>query len=165
MQSRSCSDDPCVPLSYAKRVAVRSAVRELLVRVFAALGVATGLLWAVERPPPAPAKACEGQRAETIGSCFAETLVSTLLPYLMAMAIGLAVGVIIGALISVLMTGRGRPRRSESPAHTSRPGADDIGGRWIIARYSGRCSSCGSTITAGDRVHHRPRRTICAGCG
>ncbi len=152
-------------LPYIKRCAVHSAVRELLVLVFAAVGVAAGLLWAFEQPTQAPAKACEGPAATTIGSCFGETLVSTLMPYLIAMVIGLVVGAIIGALISRLTTGSQRPLQ-QAPMRTGQiAAAHEIGGRWITARYNGHCSRCGSTITVGDRVHHRPRRTVCTGCG
>lgn len=151
-------------VSHAKLRDVRSAVRALLVRVFAAIGVAAGLLWALQRPTPAPSAACKETGGQSIGSCFNETLLSTLIPYLTAMGVGLAVGATIGFLISALMSGRQEQRRPSTPegqpttSHTTR-------GRWITARYNGDCASCGSQIAVGDRVRHRPRRTVCARCG
>lgn len=104
-------------MSYAKRRAAHGAVREFLVRVFAAVGVATGLLWALQRPAPPPAAACKQGGAQSVGSCFSETLLSTLLPYVSAMGFGLVVGAVIGFLISALI--KGRPQRGQHVA----PGA------------------------------------------
>lgn len=148
-------------MSYARRRVVQGAVREFLVRVFAAVGVATGLVWALQRPAPPPAAACKQAGAQSVGSCFNETLLSTLLLYVAAMGIGLVVGAVIGFLISALL--KGRPQRGQHVAPVARtPTAS--GGRWIIARYDGRCASCRSQIAVGDRVYHRPRRTVCDRC-
>ena len=149
-------------VSYAKRRAAHGAVREFLVRVFAAVGVAAGLLWALQRPAPAPSAACKQAGAQSVGSCFNDTLLSTLLPYLTAMVIGLVVGAVIGFLMSALMTGRRQRGQHAAPVPRA-PRASD--GRWIIARYNGRCASCRSQIAVGDRVHHRPRHTVCESCG
>jgi hypothetical protein len=148
----------------AKRRVVHGAIREFLVRVLAAVGLVAGLLWALEQPAPTPSAACKQPQARSIGGCFNDTLLATLIPYLTAMGIGIAAGALIGFLISALMTGLPRAGRDALSACRA-PASSTSSGRWIIARYDGRCASCGSQITAGDRVHHRPRRTVCARCG
>ena len=151
-------------VSHAKRRAVHGAIREFLVRVLAAVGLVAGLLWALEQPTPTPSAACKQSQVQSTGGCFNDTLLSTLIPYITAMGIGVAVGALIGFLISVLMTGPPRSGRAALPARRATASSMSTG-RWIIARYDGRCASCGSQITAGDRVHHRPRRTVCGRCG
>jgi hypothetical protein len=161
MRSLGCPDLLAMAMSYAKRRAVHGPVRESLVRVFAVVGVVTGLLSALQRPAPPPAAACKQTGAQSVGSCFNVTLLSTLLPYVTAMGIGLVVGAVIGYLISALV--KGPPRRGQHVTPVIRtPRASD--GRWIIARYDGRCASCRSQIAVGDRVYHRPRRTVCDRC-
>jgi hypothetical protein len=155
---------PTMAVSHAKRREVHGAIREFLVRVLAAVGLVAGLLWALEQPTPTPSAACKQPQAQSIGGCFNDTLLSTLIPYLTAMGIGIAAGAVVGFLISALMTGIPRRGRERPPARRA-PASSVSRGRWIIARYDGRCASCGSQITVGDRVHHRPRRTVCAGCG
>ena len=161
MRSLSSPDVLGVAMSYAKRRAVHGAVREFLVRVLAAAGLATGLLWALQRPAPPPAAACKQAGAQSVGSCFNETLLSTLLPYITAMGIGLVVGAVIGFLISALI--KGRPQREQRVASGVMPPRAS-GGQWIVARYDGRCASCRSEVAVGDRVYHRPRRTVCNRC-
>ncbi len=103
-------------VSHAKRRGVHGAIREFLVRVFAAFGLVAGLLWALEQPTAAPSAACKEPEAQSIGGCFNDTLLSTLVPYLTAMGIGVVAGALIGFLISALMTklprsGTGRAAR------------------------------------------------------
>ena len=155
---------PTMAVSHGKRRVVHGAIREFLVRVLAAVGLVAGLLWAFEQPTAAPSAACKEPEVQSIGGCFNDTLLSTLIPYLTAMGIGVAVGALIGFLISALMTGLPRPGQDALYARLA-PASSMSSGRWIIARYDGRCASCGSQITVGDRVHHRPRRTVCARCG
>ena len=123
-----------------------------------------GLLWALEQPTATPSAACKQPEAQAIGGCFNDTLLSTLIPYLIAMGIGVAVGALIGFLISALMSELPRPGRDALPARLA-PASSMSSGPWITALHHGHCASCGSQIAVGDRVHHRPRRTVCAHCG
>ena len=148
--------------SYATRRALRDGVHELLVRGGAAVGVATGLLWALERPAPVTSAACKhSSTGSDIGRCFNQTLLATALPYIVAMAFGMIVGALTGALISKLLLGRQRPAGRPTAARPSVPARD---GRWITARYAGSCHHCGASIRAGDRFLHRPRRVLCSAC-
>jgi len=50
------------------------------------------------------------------------------------------------------------------------PGADATGyyrGRWLEARYPGRCAACGAGVWRGARVWYVParRRVECVECG
>jgi DNA-directed RNA polymerase subunit RPC12/RpoP len=41
------------------------------------------------------------------------------------------------------------------------------GGRWITARFKGRCRRCGRTVYPGDRILHfrYDRKVACRACG
>jgi hypothetical protein len=165
-----------VPLSSARRRKRRSAVTEFFVQIFAAAGVVTGLLWSLERPAPPPTAACKQAAADSIGKCMGETMFASLMPHVVAMGVGMLVGSLIGLLIGRLLfgpkpagahTGRavGRTTRSLARAKGKQAPVASADGRWIQARYAGSCADCGSPIGIGDRVLHRPKHTLCGGCG
>lgn len=131
----------------------------------AASGVVVGFLWALQRPDPAPPAACKQAAGDGIGQCFGDGLVATLMPYILAMGAGAIAGAAIGVLLSTAVMGRKRAinTATRSAAATSAPVVRN--GRWITARYDGECRGCGSSITAGDRIFHRPAHTLCAACG
>lgn len=166
LEPEGSEDDPSrVKLSAARRRVLRVAVRELLVRGGAGSGVVVGFLWALQRPAPAPSAACKRAASEAIGQCFADGLVATLMPYILAMGAGVIAGAVIGILLSTLLMGRERTidAATRTAASTSAPVART--GRWITARYDGECRRCGSSISAGDRIFHRPAHTLCGACG
>lgn len=98
------SDAQHMKLTAAKRRALRSGVRELLVKVGAAMGLVVGLLVAIGRPPPAPAAGCKQSAEQSIGACFNETVLSTALPYAAAVGLGIVIGALIGLLPSCYST-------------------------------------------------------------
>lgn len=155
-------DDGLVALSTNKRAAVRAGVRDLLVRLCAILGSIAGLLWALDHQAGGSGP-CENAAADEVSRCAGETIIATALPY----AAGLFGGLLIGALVGLAAAQLVVPRRARAAV---RPGSGRSNpralapGRWIIARYRGSCATCGSAIAAGDRVFHRPRRTMCAPC-
>jgi hypothetical protein len=163
-------------LSSAGRRKRRSAVTEFFVHLFAAAGVVTGLLWSLERPAPPPTAACKQAAADNIGECMGDTMFASLMPHVVAMGVGMLVGALIGLLIGRLLYG---PKRAGARAGTLprgatpspvRPKAKQVpvaiaDGRWIQARYAGSCADCGSPIGIGDHVLHRPKHTLCGGCG
>lgn len=69
---------------------------------------------------------------------------------------GLLIGGSMGLGLAILVSKKG----DGSP-----PGMG--GGRWITARYQGRCRRCGQTVYPGDRVKHfaMDRKVACRACG
>ena len=119
----------------------------------------------MQRPAPAPPVECNRTAAEAGTGCFSEAFIVAVLPYVTAIGLGVVAGALTGLLVAQLLIGRERPisRRPSPGASTAYAAPADA--RWSTARYNGACHNCGSSITAGDRVLHRPRQTHCASCG
>lgn len=151
-------------VTVARRRVLRAAMRDLLVRGGAVSGVVVGFLWALQRPDPAPPAACKATGSDAIGQCFGDGLVATLMPYILAMGAGAIAGAMIGMLLSTLLVGRKRSEKAAMRTATATSAPVGRHGRWITARYDGECRGCGSSISTGDRIFHRPGHTLCAAC-
>ena len=88
--------------------------------------------------------------------CVGEQFLATIWPVLGPAVAGAAAG-LAASLMFVVLLRRLRPRGLKS----SRPL-----GRWISARYAGRCRCCSGTVVPGDQViwDAADRAVICAGC-
>ncbi len=95
-------------LSSATRRTAHRAGRDGLLRLFGALGVIAGLLWALDRPQATPPASCRPHAAEVAGTCFSEALRASVLPPVIAIGIGAILGLLIGALVARLVTGPAR---------------------------------------------------------
>jgi hypothetical protein len=101
------------------------------------------------------------------------TVAGGVLAFLLPVVVGVIAGAIVGALLASRIRSRGpRAARAGRPRSSSRPDSmvarDDQGGeggRWLLARYRGRCDRCRATITPGDRIRHSPGRNACERCG
>jgi hypothetical protein len=141
------------PHSVRKRTRSDWIRRELAATAFQLCtvgGLILGLLDGMARPP-GPAAACAAG-----GKCVADGVLAGMTPIL-APCLG---GVILGMLVGVLV---GRLIRTVG---ATTPQATSGGGRWIRARYAGRCESCAGKVLPGDRVFHSPqrRKVTCPAC-
>jgi hypothetical protein len=152
-----------------KQVIVRE-LRDLVFRACSAGGGFLGLVYALHHWNSRPAD-CKGG-ADALAGCASHTLTSGVTAFLVPVFIG----VIAGALVGALLASRIRSRRSTGASRRSRGSfapaplvvADDqkmVSGRWLVARYAGRCDGCRATITPGDRIRHSPGRNVCERCG
>jgi hypothetical protein len=131
---------------------MRLALRKLIFNACVLLGLLGGLhAGMTERTPrvhcsPA-APQCVSQTALAGPSQMIETVI-----------VGVLIGVAGGAGLALLIPLR--PKRIAA-ANEALPG-----GRWITARYEGRCRRCGQTIYPGDRVMHFrvDRKVACRPC-
>ena len=161
MRSLSSPDVLGVAMSYAKRRAVHGAVREFLVRVLAAAGLATGLLVGASAT-----RAAAGRCVQTGWRAVSRQLLQR------------------DAALDVASVyhrhgdrARGRrrhrvshqrPHQGTSPTRTTR----GVGGNAAKGerRTMDRCSlrrplrELPLRGSRGDRVYHRPRRTVCNRC-
>lgn len=149
-----------VASSVAKRAALRTGVRELLVRLCAVLGSMAGLLWGLGQRSGATA-ACERATANEVTRCTSETIVATALPYVAGVFGGLVLGAVVGLALAQLFVPSRRPLHARPSGNCQLSG---VSGRWITARYAGSCVGCRAVIAVGDRVLFRPHRTVCDSC-
>lgn len=80
--------------------------------------------------------------------------------YIAAAITGGVVGGAIGVAVVILFGLRSSPHDAgRSPSNQA--------GRWITARFPGRCRRCGGSISTGDRVLHsaREKKVACRACG
>jgi hypothetical protein len=146
----------------ARRRAFRSGARECILVASTGICVIAGLLWALEQPASAPAKACQHSASTDIGGCFSHSLRDALLPYVKGMGVGLLTGVAIALFVIRFAV----PRKADvRPVTAPVPSRSAGEGRWIVARFGGRCAVCSGSIVPGDRVLHRSRHTVCRTCG
>ena len=153
-----------------KPVLVREA-RDLVFRVCSGGGVFLGLVYALHHWRAQPAD-CKGG-SDALAGCASHTLSAGIISFLVPVFVGAIVGALIGVLLATRIRSRPeRAARSGSPHGSSRTvppvGGDDQkgeGGRWMAARYPGRCDSCRVKITPGDRIRHSPGRNVCERCG
>ena len=114
--------------------ALRSGLRDVLVRLGAIAEVIIGLLWAMQRPAPAPPVECNRTAGEAGTGCFSEAFVAVVLPYVTAIGLGVVAGAVTGLLVAQLLIGRERPtsRRPSRGAATASAAPADA--RWSTAR-------------------------------
>ena len=140
-----------------RKVVLRAELRSLAFSACSGIGLFAGFWWEFSRPSPAAPTMCAETSHAPISECFNEGLLTTLVPYIVAMGLGLLAGTFLGVLlIRVLL-----PARRLSAA----PQAGSASGRWLIARYEGRCLTCRTPISVGDRIVHSPNFTRCSACG
>jgi len=138
---------------------LKAGGRDLTLRLCTGGGVLLGLLWGFNNPP-APKKPPTCTTANCVGDVVSKSLSdgvwSVLGPALIGGAIGLAVALVI--VLTLL-----RPRRGGGPSSGR---ATNLSGRWIQAKYDGRCAGCRRQIRRGDPIFHSPapRRTLCGAC-
>jgi hypothetical protein len=146
-----------------RRMARSDRMAENLFEQCSALGAIVGVYWGYKHPATEvdPAS-CRVAGNELIGTCFSDGVVAAAMPYL----IGAGVGALCGALVAlVIVRGiRHRRRRRRSRRAAQHDAALTAPGRWIRARYSGRCAGCFAGIAIGDRIRHRPGHARCERC-
>jgi len=134
--------------------ALRGVLGDLAVRVGAGGGFTLGLLAALQGHPRSAScpkdELCVGEQISAavwgiFGPAFAGAFA------------GLAVSLLVVLLLRRLRTRLYAPRTSPVPQAT---------GRWIRARYAGRCRACSAGVVPGDRVFHdaEARAVTCADC-
>ena len=147
-------------MGYRTKQRLLATGRELTFRVFVGGGALIGLVYGLKHPAePGPPPKCTTANCvgDTISSSLSSGIWAVLGPMLICAGIGLALAFFLS--VTVL-----RPTR-RAQRTTSAPTVAD--GRWLAARFGGRCSACTRQIRPGDRIFHTksPRRTYCADCG
>jgi len=92
--------------------------------------------------------------AHTFAQCIDPSLMEAMLSWLIPVGLGLLIGAFVGCLLALMIPVGRRPKNNSSP-----------NGRWIRARYWGKCRSCGCSVMPGDRIRHRPGHALCTSCG
>jgi hypothetical protein len=90
----------------------------------------------------------------SVAQCIGTDLGADILSLVLPLGAGLLIGAIVGCLLALMIPSGRRPRSSSSAS-----------GRWIRARYWGKCRSCGCSVMPGDRIRHRPGHVLCTSCG
>jgi hypothetical protein len=149
-----------------KQILIRES-RDLVFRVSSGAGGFLGLVYALHHWDTRPLD-CSGKAAE-FSRCVDHSLASGVLTFLLPVFGGVIAGAIVGALLASRIRSRQprsttamRQRRSSLVVHDDQGG---MGGRWLLARYQGRCDSCQTKVTPGDRIRHSPGRNLCERCG
>lgn len=146
-------------LSPRQRRILGSELRDLVVRLCGAGGGFLGLISGLHHPSKPhqvdPAQ-CGAHAAHPVAQCvhsidFAGPIGAVLIPTCIGMLVGVLIGLLVASMIRL-----GRP-----PQLGSRSAA----GRWMKARYPGKCEHCGCSVVPGDRIRHRPGHVLCASCG
>ena len=158
-------------MNIRRKQALIREVRDLVFRVCSGGGAFLGLVYALHHRTSQPAK-CKGG-SEALAGCASHTLSAGIVSFLVPVFVGAIAGALVGALLASRIRSRPhRAARSGPPRSSSRPPplvvSDDQkgeGGRWMAARYPGRCDSCRVKITPGDRIRHSPGRNVCVRCG
>lgn len=130
-------------------------LRKLIFMVCVAVGGMVGLSNAQKDLPPP--RTCQPPTPE----CVAQSTMDAPTHQISSVIAGMLVGGAVGFGLALLV----RPRR-ESPSYGS-VSAQVGAGRWITARYPGRCRHCRQTVYPGDRVLHfrAERKVACRACG
>jgi hypothetical protein len=92
--------------------------------------------------------------------CIGTDLQADILSLVLPVGLGLLIGAVVGCLLALMIPIGRRPRISPRPRSSS-----SSNGRWIRARYWGKCRSCGCSVMPGDRIRHRPGHVLCTSCG
>lgn len=153
------ADTWSMALSSRQRRLIGRELRDIVFRLCTAGGGFVGLIWGLHHPSKPqrvnPAQ-CSAHAAHPVAQCMhsidiAGPIGAVLIPF----CIGLLVGALVGLLVvSMIRLGR-----------TPQLGGQSSAGRWIRARYAGRCERCGCSVVPGDRIRHRPGHVFCASCG
>ena len=147
-------------MQHVTKERLRAAGRDLVFRVFTAGGVVVGLLYGLNNPPtPNPAPKCT--TPQCAGDQVSSTLSTTIWAYLGPVLICALIGAALALLLCVTAL---RPRRADGSAQ---PLSATVNGRWMSARFDGRCAACRREIHRGDAIFHSrsPRQTLCSSCG
>src|SRR3954469_5818732 len=141
-------------MAASRRNRAIGTLAELAVRVGAGGGFMLGLFAALQGHPRAAAcpkdGLCVGEQISAAGwGIFG--------PAFAGAFAGLAVSLLVVLLLRRLRTRLYAPRTSPGPRAT---------GRWIRARYAGRCRACSAGVVPADRVFHdaEARAVTCADC-
>ena len=86
--------------------------------------------------------------------CIDTSLMTAVLSWVLPVGLGLLIGAVVGCLLALMIPVGRRPKRNSSAS-----------GRWIRARYWGKCQACGCSVMPGDRIRHRPGHVLCTSCG
>lgn len=139
-----------------------SAGRELTFTVCVGGGTLIGLLAGLHesgQTPPPP------KCTTPIASCVSDGISHGIWTVLTPVFIGALIGMAIAAFLclTILRPQRAGPTRSPVGASAASRFSD---GKWIRARYPGRCKRCNASVVAGDKVFHSSsaRAVWCASC-
>jgi hypothetical protein len=141
-------------MAASRRNRAIGACGDLAVRVGAGGGFMLGLFAALQGHPRAAACPKDGL---CVGEQISAAVWGIFGPAFAGAFAGLAVSLLVVLLLRRLRT------RPAAPSAEPVPRAE---GRWICARYSGRCRSCSADVAPGDRVWHdaQARAVTCADC-
>jgi hypothetical protein len=145
-----------VAVSSRTRRRWQGALRDLILQVCAAGGLAVGLLMGLaQRPSTVDPAQC------TTDTCFSEGLLAGVKPMLLYAGGGLFIGVVLGTLLALLV------RLDRRAAVATDALVINVDRRWISARYAGTCRRCGASVRPGDSVvHSRAAKDVwCETCG
>src|SRR4051794_23631111 len=114
-------------------------------------GLILGLVRGLDHPPRQASPCAGGGKGVTDG------VMAGMTPILAPCIAGVLLGTVVGYFFAKLI---------KSGSATARHTSDRSGGRWITARYDGRCERCGNRVLPGDRVFHSPhrRKVTCPAC-
>jgi hypothetical protein len=146
-------------MQYRTKQQLLAAGRDLSFRILGGGGLLIGLVYGLKHPPEAtPPPKCT--TANCVGDVVSHSINSGVWAVLGPALICCLIGIAMAFFLSVTVL---RPARRTAGATQS----VSPQGRWMSARFSGRCSACRRQINRGDRIFHSrlPRRTYCADCG
>ncbi len=143
---------------------------DILLQGGMAFGVLGGIMWALDHPAILPECPDRPEAPEAvIGRCMSDGIVAGAKPYLIGGIAGALIGLVVVLAGILLFRYLRAAHRRLHPNPAFAPPAPPVtatgSGRWMNARYPGRCTSCGGDITPGERIRHRPGHTVCARCG
>jgi hypothetical protein len=143
-------------MAASRRNRAIGALAEVAVRVGAGGGFMLGLFAALQGHPRAAACPKDGL---CVGEQISAAVWGIFGPAFAGAFAGLAASLLVVLLLRRLRTRPAAPSAAPAPAPQAR-------GRWIRARYPGRCRSCAAVVAPGDRVRHDPqaRAVTCADC-
>ena len=158
-------------MSPGRKQVLLHELRDVLFRACSAGGALLGLVYALHHWNSRPAE-CKGG-SDALAGCASHTLSSGVISFLLPVFVAAIAGALIGALLARRIGSRSpRTPRSRAARRSSRSAPlvvrdDQRGehGRWLAARYPGRCDNCRAKITPGDQIRHWPGSNLCQRCG
>jgi len=156
-------------ISQRQRRMLGSELRDLVFRVCSGGGAFAGLMWALKHTTATPRHlaVCKPQigaherlATHAFGQCLGSSLTSDILAWILPVLVGAGLGAGVGFLLASMVS-LGRAGKSSNRVAMT----NTAPGRWIKARYPGKCGGCGCSIVRGDRIRHRPGQALCASCG